>query len=122
MTREAEWDAAEVAKMQAFAEYEAGICSCGLHQSVADTDPDLDMSERKCPVCAALARNERAIQHADESVKRQLGKRLEDPLTALPSDGRHFSLVPRSVAREVPGDEPAAAEPSQEHRHGDQVR
>src|SRR3546814_20181393 len=57
VTREPEWDHAEVAKMPAFAEYEAGLCACGLHKSIADTDPDLDMPERNCPVCAGLARS-----------------------------------------------------------------
>lgn len=105
VTREPEWDAAEVAKIQAYLEYETRICACGLHETVADTDPDLDMPMRKCPVCAALARNDRVIQQSDETVRRELGKRVEDPLTPLPSDGRHFSLVPRSVAGEVPGDQ-----------------
>lgn len=99
--REPEWDAAEVAKIQAYLEYESRICACGLHETVADTDPDLDMPMRKCPVCAALARNDRVIQQADEAERRALGKRAEDPMTQLPSDGRHFSLVPRSVTDDL---------------------
>lgn len=122
VTREPEWDHAEVAKLQAFAEYEAGLCACGLHQSIADTDPDLDMPERKCPVCAGLARNWRAIHHADEEATRALGERAKDPLTPLPGDGRHFTLAMRSVAGEVPGDQSSPTEPGQKHRHGNEVR
>lgn len=79
--------------MQAFIEYQAGICACGLHQSVADTDPDLDMAARVCPVCAGLARNLRAIHAEDDQLVRSLGKAADVPLTPLPSDGRHFTLV-----------------------------
>lgn len=62
------------------------------------------MPARVCPVCAALARNWRAIHHADQEEMRALGKKAEDPLTPLPGDGRHFSLVPASVAEDVDPD------------------
>lgn len=58
------------------------------------------MPARVCPVCAGLARNWRTIHRADQEEMRALGKKAEDPLTPLPGDGRHFSLVPASAGEQ----------------------
>lgn len=75
--------------MLALAEYEAHLCACGFPPEVADTDPDLQVKYRHCPVCAGLAKVAR-IQHAqDEKATKELGK---DPAPEAdrPSDGRHL--------------------------------
>lgn len=74
--------------MLALADYEAGVCDCGMHKSIADTDPAMEMAERICPVCSGLARNLRVIADLD-------GKSVDakaPPEAARPSDGRHLSL------------------------------
>lgn len=76
------------------AAYEAHLCACGLPESVADMDPDLDMVERICPVCAGLAVNHRIIHAADKEVARSLGQN-PDPKAPRPEDGRRFKVVPK---------------------------
>ena len=92
VTRESEWDDVERAKMQGLADYEAHICDCGLPESVADEDPDLDLHFRVCPVCAGVAKALRVQAAADREV---VGK---DPAPEVvrPDDGRHISLEPKS--------------------------
>lgn len=92
VTREPEWDDMERAKVQALADYEAGMCDCGLHRSVADTDPDMEMAERICPSCAALAKNRRIIAAADEKATKAVTGKALPPEETLPTDGRHLSL------------------------------
>jgi hypothetical protein len=90
VTREPEWDDQQRANMLALAEYEAGICACGLPKDLADADPDLRLKYRVCPVCAGMAQATR-VQHAyDEQDARTLGK---NPAPGLPrpTDGRHFA-------------------------------
>lgn len=78
--------------MFALAEYEAGMCDCGMHKSIADTDPDLEMPARVCPVCSALAKNFRVIADSDEkALKERYGDKVP-PEAARPEDGRHFAL------------------------------
>lgn len=92
VTRETEWDDVEREKAQALVEYEAEICDCGLHRSIADTDPDMDMTERTCPSCAALARNRRIMVSNDAKAVELLGPKPL-PEAARPDDGRHLKLV-----------------------------
>lgn len=93
VTRESEWGDGERDKMLALAEYEAGICECGMHQSIADTDPDLDMLARICPVCSGLAKNFRIIADSDEKAMKELhGNKVPPPEAERPEDGRHYSL------------------------------
>lgn len=91
VTRESEWDDLEREKMLALEQYESEICSCGFHVSVADRDPHLETTVRKCPVCAGLAVNARVIAAEDKKQIEALGK-SPDPLTPRPDDGRHFGL------------------------------
>lgn len=97
VSREAEWDDMERAKMLALADYEADLCACGFPKDVADTDPDLQLKYRTCPVCAGLAQAARQQQASDEEATRSLGKEPA-PGAARPADGRHFAgLEPLTV-------------------------
>lgn len=80
--------------MLALAEYEASLCACGLPESVADEDPDLDMVERICPVCAGMAKNYRIIHAADSEAVKGLGQK-PPPEADRPEDGRRFSFRPK---------------------------
>lgn len=92
--REVEWDDVEREKMEGLVQYESEICSCGLHKSVADEDPDLEMTERRCPVCAGLAQTMRQIGAQDEKATEALGK-SPAPELRRPEDGRFFGLRPK---------------------------
>ena len=94
VTREPEWDDVERAKMLALATYEATLCACGLPESVADEDPDLEMVERVCPVCAGLAKNYRIIHAEDAKAIEGLGK-SPAPDATRPEDGRRFTFRPK---------------------------
>lgn len=99
VTREAEWDDVERDKMLALAYYEAGICDCGQHRSLArDKTQVFQLEVEKCPLCAELEAQGRVRQKADEAVK----KRLKDfPERARPEDGRKLyvrHLTPDEVA------------------------
>lgn len=91
VTREPEWDDHERAKMQALTEYEAKVCDCGFHESVADTDPDLELVFRTCPVCAGTAQQMRVIAAQDDKAVEKLGK-TPAPEAVRPDDGRHIGL------------------------------
>jgi hypothetical protein len=65
-------------------EYEAGVHDgCGLHRSIADTDPNFALDDRVCPVCAQAEAylRERADQELEDE------KDLE-PSAPRKSDGR----------------------------------
>lgn len=99
MTRKAEWDDVEREKMEGLVQYESEVCQCGLHRSVADEDPDLEMTQRRCPVCAGLAQSMRQIHADDEKAIEGLGK-SPAPDAMRPDDGRFFGLQPK-VAPEL---------------------
>lgn len=78
--------------MLALADYEADLCHCGLPSSLADTDPDLQVKYRECPVCAGLAKVTRIQADLDAKlVKDVYGPRGAAPGDELPQDGRHFA-------------------------------
>lgn len=79
--------------MRALAEYEAGICACNLHRTVADTDPDLQLQLPVCPVCAGLAKALRLQQAEDDEAMRELGEK-PPPGATRPDDGRRVQLIP----------------------------
>lgn len=90
--REPEWSDFERDKMLALAEYEAGICGCGMHKSIADTDPEMEMAERICPVCANLAKNGRIINDRDTTALKQVYGNEVPADAERPDDGRYLSL------------------------------
>jgi hypothetical protein len=94
VTREPEWTDLERDKMLALAEYESRICGCGLHESIADQDPDLELEFRVCPICAGLEQAGRQLHADDEKAIEALGKN-PPPSAELPADGRHMNLRPK---------------------------
>lgn len=77
--------------MLALAEHEDSLCKCGFPKSVADEDPDLEITHRVCPVCAGLDRAFRIQEHQDSEAVRALGQK-PPPDAVLPTDGRHLGL------------------------------
>jgi len=71
--------------MLALADYEAGVHDlCGLHDSIAMTDPHVEMTDRTCPICAALAaalRERSAREHDAEKDLAPSAPRAEDGRT-----------------------------------------
>ncbi|RNL63651.1 hypothetical protein EFK50_07870 [Nocardioides marmoriginsengisoli] len=91
VTREPEWDDTERAKMAGLVLYESQICSCGLHESIARTDPDMEIILPVCPVCADFKKQMRVLDAEDEKKVHALGEK--PPAGApRPSDGRSVIL------------------------------
>lgn len=77
--------------MLALTDYEAALCACGFPPEVADTDPDLALKYRDCPVCSGLARAGRSQAAADAALVKQVyGNKGPQPGDELPQDGRHI--------------------------------
>lgn len=91
VTRESEWDDTERAKMEGLALYESQICACGLHESIAKTDPDMEIGLPVCPVCAGLAQQMRVLAAGDELAIKGLGDKPK-PESKRPADGRGLRL------------------------------
>lgn len=91
VTREAEWDDVQRANMLALADYEADLCDCGFPSHLADTDPDLRIKYRECPVCSGLSKAMRVQAAADASLLKQVyGNKGPQPGDELPTDGRRL--------------------------------
>lgn len=90
--------------MLALTVYEATLCACGFPPEVADTDPDLQVKYRDCPVCKGLAITGRVQAASDTKLTLQVyGQKGPQPADELPSDGRHVvGLVPRSESPAAP--------------------
>ncbi len=91
VTREVEWDDVERAKMQGLALYESQICECGLHESIAKTDPDMDIELPVCPTCAGFAQQMRVLNARDDEELKALGQ-TPAPETPRPTDGRRIMV------------------------------
>lgn len=91
---EVEWDDQERAKRLAWDVYQSEICACGLHISVADTDPDAGTKARICPVCAGIAVAHRRQSAADDQAVKALGQN-PPPEAPRPTDGRYISVEMR---------------------------
>lgn len=93
--------------MQGLAMYESELCECGLHQSVADADPDMEISLPVCPVCAGLAQQMRVLNAEDDRALSAQGDKPR-PGAKRASDGRRVQLrfreQPALVAEQAPGD------------------
>jgi hypothetical protein len=70
----------------ALAKYEAEICQCGFHPSVAN-DPEnvFQPGARTCPVCAGAAVWQRVLHAGDEKAK---GSKDAPPTAPQAADGR----------------------------------
>lgn len=77
--------------MQGLAIYESKVCACGLHESIAQTDPDLELHTPVCPVCAGLAQQKRVLAADDAKTLKSLGND-PSPETPRPADGRTLRL------------------------------
>ena len=90
VTRESEWDDLERDKMLALAEFESGVCDCGVHSSLShDKSNYFKLVEGKCPLCASLEVQGRIRAQHDAAA----AKSAEDhPARPLPSDGRRLAL------------------------------
>lgn len=108
VTREVEWDDWERQKMLDLADHEAHLCECGFPESIADQDPDLEITHRVCPVCAGLAQAGRIQAEADKREVSALGA-APPPAARLPSDGRKVGLRSKpSATAGVDGDSVAS--------------
>jgi len=73
-------------------EYEAGICDCGFHQSLADDEANLfRIEKRTCPVCAEHDRWDRMQTEADQAEREKLGKNPPADRKDQ-ADGRHVGV------------------------------
>lgn len=73
--------------MLALSEYEAGIHeTCGLHDSIAKTDPHVALEDDVCPLCADIEAKLRVRAHEEHEAEG------EDPAARRPSDGRRSTL------------------------------
>lgn len=81
----------ERAKMQGLAIYESQLCECGVHESIAQTDPDMEIDLPVCPVCAGLAQQMRVLNANDATASKSVGAELK-PSAPRPADGRRVRL------------------------------
>lgn len=98
VTPEQEWDDYEREKLIALELYEAGVCDCGFHESIARDHrlwfiPELET----CPLCAELAQWERGVEDKDAKVAEKF---KDTPTVSRPADGRKVH-VRRMTEREV---------------------
>ncbi|WP_332642933.1 hypothetical protein, partial [Aeromicrobium sp.] len=71
---------------------DANICECGMHKSIADTDPDMEMVRRRCPACVNLAKGLRIIHAEDERTLKELGGDKIPAEKMRPEDGRYLAM------------------------------
>lgn len=86
--REPEWDDDSREDMIALAEYEAGICNCGIHRSLThDKANFFSFVDDVCPVCRGAAQYGRMQAAKDEVAVKALGEKPQ-PTAPRPDDGR----------------------------------
>ena len=85
--RESRIDDADRLDLLALARFEAEICQCGFHPSIAN-DPanHFQPGTRTCPVCAGAALWQRVLHDGDE--KHAKANKDAPPTTPQPADGR----------------------------------
>lgn len=77
--------------MLALKEYEAGVCECGIHESLtSDTSNHFTFGDRVCPVCRGLKQYGRIKAAEDEGHRKaRYGDKTPPPESPDPADGRH---------------------------------
>lgn len=92
--REPEWDDESRAEMLALADYEAGICACGFHESVAKDQANnhFGFEVDQCPVCAGRAQYARLQSKEDAEEDDRLEKVEAAPTDPRPADGRRVFM------------------------------
>lgn len=100
VTREPEFDDGDLERLLALRAYQAGVCACGIHESLAsDTSNYFTFPQKVCPVCKGLAQYQRILQDEDKRAEEQL--KDQPPVTPRPSDGRRLyvrQMSPLEVA------------------------
>lgn len=90
-TRDSEFNDGDLARLLALRAYQAGICNCGIHESLtADRSNVFTFDKRTCPVCRGWAQYQRVMGAEDKAAEEQL--KDSPPATARPSDGRRMSI------------------------------
>lgn len=90
VTREAEWDDVQRDRMLGLGIYEAGICECGIHESLtSDPSNHFTFEQRTCSVCRGVARYGRMMAHSDDLARKTIGEN-PPPGTPDPADGRRL--------------------------------
>lgn len=93
VTREPEWDDESREEMLALAEYEAGVCDCGFHFSIANDESNVfSFKVTRCPVCAGAAGYSRLQESDDRELDARLGPNPE-PTTPRRADGRQVRIA-----------------------------
>lgn len=106
--REPEWDDDERTRIRGLLAYERGVCECGFHGSLTqDRSNYFTFKERRCPVCAHVARYGRIQHAADQAAEKAAGENAP-PGNPLPGDGR------RTMVRRMSPDEVAQAKAKRE--------
>lgn len=96
--REPEWDDVSREEMLALTEYEAGICSCGFHESLTrDKSNVFSFELDHCPVCAGGERYGRLQEKEDAEEVDKLGE-SPAPTAPRPSDGRRVLMRMKPAA------------------------
>ena len=86
---ESEWDDVERSKLLALDLYEAGVGPCGHHHAET-TDPEnffFDIKPRKCPVCRAMAIDDRIRAEQIREWEKQFGEKGPPASEPRPDDG-----------------------------------
>lgn len=84
VSRESEWDDAQRERMQALVEYERGVhATCGLHDSIAKTDPYIALEDDVCPLCRAIELELRVRANREHEADEKAG-----PTNPHQGDGR----------------------------------
>jgi hypothetical protein len=92
-TREPEFDDGDLERFLALRQYHAGVCSCGVHESLAaDKNNVFAFEYRTCNVCKGLAQYQRIA--ADEA--KRIAEQFENQplINPRPTDGRHLMVRP----------------------------
>lgn len=113
--RESRIDDSDRAALLGLAMFEAQVCRCGFHPSLADDKENVFAAEsRTCPVCAGYARQERELHERDQAAAKSAP---DAPASARrPSDGVHPYM------RLLSPDEAAELRASRGGEHGDSPR
>lgn len=102
MTREPEWSGEQRDRLLALRAHDARVCECGIHEDVTGDPANLlTIDSRVCPICKALAVDQRVRDAADEKAMKAHGEN-PPPSAPRPSDGRRTfirGLTPEEALR-----------------------
>lgn len=103
------WDDQQRGRMLGLAQYWRDIHKCGVHDAIRrDPNNVFVPDEDTCPLCAAIAMQERIKQDEDARFNKQLPEH-PDPWIPRPKDGRSLFLRPATEAELIERARQAAA-------------